>query len=691
MKIVFSAEDLAGDGLGSAKELKLIKERYKDGETSLILLSPKNADQFTTDELCKMRKWYSQVRLQIPELLSSASTFDFKIIEKVSAENKLKTYNLLAIDCDKLTKKFRDTLAKEKLNQSPFALAMDHDKKFNILFKFTFISSTTSKFGSFDPKLFDMLRDLVENDLQKQLPNTNLYWFGPGDYQWYLLEGMKFAKYVNLAMVVLMLIGLRLFFGTYISGFIFVGTLIISAFWLFGLKGAVGSNYDILSTGLILILGISSLEDFIFVSFDQIKTKDYFVSIKKLLIPSFYTSLTTILGFLSLYVSDVAAIRRMGVWAAWGALMEWFAVFIFIPCLLFQFKNFKTWVNPQKNYIPKIFFKSTNKYLPKKLTILSLLIFPLTFWAFPHLDFNVSPIKIFPEKQDYYLASNQVLKTKGWIGNVSLLFDKVLEENEINQIIKLIETDQLVKESVVKIESKYHFKNWLIEEGNIDPIDSELYFSISDLNDQFVDSYNINRILLYVNDTSALTIKALKEKINAICKKNCHIGGEVVTHSEFAELVPKTLMESLLTSLLLVAIVVSIIACAHNKSKLIPALLLSCFWGPFLTIVLLGACHSTLDFWKSIFASILVGLAGDNSIQYLFAAEENNIETGIIDRGPPSIITSALMAIISLVYLGSYFSSPRTFGIILSLGFLSTLVGDLWIFNSYNFFFNKKK
>jgi predicted RND superfamily exporter protein len=192
-----------------------------------------------------------------------------------------------------------------------------------------------------------------------------------------------------------------------------------------------------------------------------------------------------------------------------------------------------------------------------------------------------------------------------------------------------------------------------------------------------------------VNDTSSERIDELKKAIDKICEGKCHLGGEIVAYSEFAKLVPQTLMKGLMTSLLLVGLVLSVIAVAQNKGKYLFTCLISSYWGAFFTIFILEVFNSQVDFWKAIFASILVGLAGDNTIQFLFASENKTIDDGISERGVPSIITSVFMALTSLIYLFSYYSSPRTFGIILSLGILSILFGDLWLFKSFNRFLKK--
>ncbi|MFA6238189.1 MAG: hypothetical protein WC635_12725 [Bacteriovorax sp.] len=695
MKIVFSAEDLAGQGFASADELKSIKARYQDGVTSLFILTPpEGVFTFTETELCQIRKWYSIKRNTIPELLSTLSTFDFKQIKR--SDNHLGVRNLLDLDCQntKLLNDPRDVRA--TLNDSPFAMAQEKKEQLSILFQFVFKDSTTSKFGSFDPLVFESLRASAQNDLTAIVPGAKIHWIGGGDYQWYVLEGFKFSKYINMAMIAFMLISLRIFFGTWLAGFIYTGTLFISAIWVFGLKGLVGSSFDVLSTGLILLLAISSLEDFTFTCYDQIQSRDWRKSILKIAVPSFYTSLTTILGFWALRSSDVEAVQRMGSWAAWGSLVQWLLLFVFIPSLLQQFPNLRLWGNPKKALGVSLFSHSIFKSLPKKISLLSLIIYPLAVYFYGQINYNEAPHNIFPRDQEYSKSINYLLNSKGWLGNTSLLFEESTSIDEMKSIVEKILATKEAQQLIVKHESPWEIKEWISKKGNLDELESESYFNISKASEQYLDEDERTRALFYLNDTAVESVASLKKIVGKICGEKCHLGGEAVAYSDFASLVPKSLISSLFSSLIQVSLVIAFIAFAQNKEKYIPSLLLSAYWGPFFVIMILGSMHTTLDFWKSIFASILIGLAGDNAIHFLFGSENKNISVGIEDRGAASIITALLMALAALIYLGSYFSSPREFGVILSVGLLASLFGELWLFQGlmeieFKVFWRKKK
>ena len=152
-----------------------------------------------------------------------------------------------------------------------------------------------------------------------------------------------------------------------------------------------------------------------------------------------------------------------------------------------------------------------------------------------------------------------------------------------------------------------------------------------------------------------------------------------MSYADFASRVPETLLSSMVISILLVSSVIAALAWSIGKRREIAPLLLASFWGPALMLACEGIFHLKVNFLSCIFASVLVGLTGDNAIQFLWSSRRGKLEEGMLKRGSASIVTSLLMASASFVFLGSYFDPPKTFGALLAGGLLASLFGDLWI------------
>jgi predicted exporter len=151
-----------------------------------------------------------------------------------------------------------------------------------------------------------------------------------------------------------------------------------------------------------------------------------------------------------------------------------------------------------------------------------------------------------------------------------------------------------------------------------------------------------------------------------------------VTYAEFSDRVPITLYRSLGTCLGLVGLLLAALVVMRRVRRKAVVLAAS-FWGVAMMMAALWVLRVPLNFLTCIFASVLVGLTGDNIIQYLFAGPHGRLAAGIRARGAASIHVSLLMALASLVFVGSSFVPSRRLGVLLAAGFLVTLAGDLWV------------
>ena len=108
-------------------------------------------------------------------------------------------------------------------------------------------------------------------------------------------------------------------------------------------------------------------------------------------------------------------------------------------------------------------------------------------------------------------------------------------------------------------------------------------------------------------------------------------------------------------------------------------ILLSAFWGPAAVMVILALSGMQIYFVTCIFASILVGLAGDNAIQYIMNSEGENLSEKTQGLSSASILVTLLMMILPASFMLSYFNPMRTLGLLFALGTACSLFGDYWI------------
>ncbi|OQW48180.1 MAG: hypothetical protein A4S09_13810 [Proteobacteria bacterium SG_bin7] len=680
LKFIFSADDMIGEGIPSAEELRDLKVRYDEGIASILFIQP-SGKSFSPQELCHLRKWYSVMRATYPFLKSTLSTFDAKDIQP-SGASSVSYKNILHLRCEDEAIAYDLQSVKSRLENSPYVFFKDKKDHLSILMGFTFAEMNSEKFGSFDPRMLNHLRLAVDRDLKPLLEGAKFSWVGPADYQWYVLEGFRFSSILNLTMIFFLFFSLRFVYGTWIAGTIYCCTFIFGTLVLIGLKGFLGSPFDVLSTGLILLLGISSLEDFTFICSEQMKGVKWKSAIKRMILPSFFTSLTTIVGFLSLYVSDLAVIKRLGFWAAFGAALEWFLMFSFMPVFLIRFYKENMWVDPKRAWGYHFLDRWGIKSLPRRLSLISLIVFPIGLYSFSHLNVNDNPYQMFPRKNEFSLGVQEFLNSKGWVSNVSLVLTRPEALSQLEKYIGDLNRDESVKNNIIAVESPERVMNWLDKDHLIPKELTQSDYKTSSLYKRTVDENGIARALIFIKDTTVDSLIKLKKAAENICpNRECYFAGELIAYADFSAIVPKTLLDSMMASLFLVAIVIYYLAKVFYKQHLIFPLLATAFWGPFLTIGMLATLSIQMDFMKCVVASVLVGLAGDNAIQYIFAARRHDLREGIERRGGASVITNVLMTLTAFIYLGSYFSPPKGFGLILAFGLITSLIGDLWLLN----------
>ncbi|MGE3759470.1 MAG: hypothetical protein AB7H97_17025, partial [Pseudobdellovibrionaceae bacterium] len=527
-------------------------------------------------------------------------------------------------------------------------------------------------------------RAKVEKELPALVPNIRLHWIGDADYQRYIQVGLDRAQILNLVMVVLLTILLGILFVSWRTGIIFTATIIISGIWLYGAKGWMHSPFDILSNLLFLMLGVSTLEDFTFVCQEQRKGYSVLTSVRKVLIPSFYTSLTTILGFISLNASSLEMIERLGQWAAVGALLEWIFIFILLPSIWNHFFKKTLWVGLGKDLIS--FNWLLKKKLPRPLARMGLLIFPFACFSVFHLKIQDAPEALFPDNHPYKQDLKYLREHQGWRGFVYLVFPSTTTEDEKKLVANRM-TQPEYREVIAESESFTGIIDSLTKmysEPDIRTIVEREFKSSGYGGVYFSKEKDLERMILYIPKLEMDFIFELEKKISELCngesgKKLCYVTGKPIAFADFASKIAGTLYESLAMSLIMVFLLILLLAAYKKRLRSFGTIMASSIFGTSVMLVGMAAFQVPINFLTSVFLSVLVGLTGDNAIHYLYSAKNKALEKGVDERADASIVTSFIMAVSSLVFLGAVFDPPRTLGILLFLGILASLFGDLWV------------
>ncbi|MBN8536484.1 MAG: hypothetical protein J0M15_05490 [Deltaproteobacteria bacterium] len=681
-----SSSDLIDPRLESSQDLLQLKKDFNLKPSALVIFEPKF--NLGNEDFCNLKTQLIRVYNDTKEISSIFSSFDVRV--PLDSEKKLYFPNIFEpcryTDYSDSHFDFQNEDVNFKNNtlvnfaQTPWnGILTDLSFKRIVANISLFPLNPPGKFGEADVNSYNILRDLkLKNE------KFNTFWAGELTFNSYFLNGIKRTQILNLLSILFILIILRVIYGTWKSGFLFILTIVFSNAIVHGLMGLFKHDINPLTAGIFFLVLISSLEDFIFISGKNIENMSKEVSphrwrygFRKNLFPGFFTSLTTFIGFFSLVVSELEVIRHFGIWTSVGAITEWFVVFFILPSFIKVFPYFSNWINIRSSF--KLFHKNTlvTRKISVKTTVGLLLLIPICIFYGSRIQLNYSPLDMFPKDHPLRVFSQEINNHFSWVSEVSLVFSSKLSEEKILSVLGKVKNIDLVS----RIESPHLiFKQLTAKSTNLTK--DMIYSEIKDTN--FWKRYRTNedktRAILYINKLDVESINKLNSKIKEICKNHddCHLSGELVAFSDFSKQILRTLFESLIVSVFLVGLILIYISIKlENKNTI--EIIISTIWGPLCLLGLISISDISINIVSSVILSIIVGLTGDNAIQYLFASKNSKIQTGIISMGLSSIHCSMVMAVCSLILLGSYFLPVRHLGALLFIALLLSLFGDLWL------------
>jgi len=655
---LISLHDIIDEDLPSAQRFKEAKESFLTGNTALTVIQYKEG--VSDNDLKVMRSFVDEQKLGNWELLSTRSIFDARRLHREDH-----TSWFLPVSGD-------DASRLEGFEGSPWqGLLIDKSRK-NIAIEFNFKDTEEpTKYGSFDPKPVGFLYQAIAN----KFPDNTSQLVGGAPFAYFVLQGIRQNGQLNLFGLVLLLVFFWLLLRTLRSGLLLILTLVIASIWILGGLAYVGVPMDILLSGVILMILLASLEDYLYLSFVR-QSEDWEEAFRRLIVPSFLTSLTTCVGFGSLYFTDLEIIQKFGLVCAAGAMIEWGLMFLFLPALLKTFPFLAS--NGMRDHWRTAWMKKLRYTgIPKPFAFALLLAFPVGYFGVHNMNMKDSPLRLFPPGHKFREDVQAVKASFDWMGELSVVFPKATPER-IKRVIATIRNDQ----NIVKILDPYSILDF-VSGGPDDPFrkNAEIDLRSSSLYKTFYGKNDEVRLRVFLRDVQLDKLNQTLAGIQEACGEQCHTTGELVSYAEFNNNVPQALFSSLTISLALVGAIILILALATRKRQLVP-LLLASFWGPFCLLSIVWALQIPVNFLICVFACVLVGMTGDNAIQFL-CEKETDLKKSIQTYAPSALVIAIASALFSLIFVFSYFHSSRIFGVLLAGGFISSIIGDVWLLNAF--------
>lgn len=440
-------------------------------------------------------------------------------------------------------------------------------------------------------------------------------------------------------------------------------------------------------------------------SFENI-VKSSVAAIKK---PTFYSSITTSAGLFSLTISTIPPIKSMGLIGGLGVLFVYLIVIYILPPLIVKFSTNNNW--QENKYFKKWFELFLSKLSPiiekrYKLIIAIITIGMISLAAFIfRIQSETNLYKFFQEDHPINLATDIVEEhfTAPTIFNISIKSEKELLQSDLLQRFDEFKVEALKLEEVDRVFSAADIIkqiHWAFNK------EDESYFKIpekTELIEQYLfiydgeDLYNFisrdfnhHKIGMNLKVKGANQVEATEKKLKVLTDKyfnddyyQVEFTGMGKLLSDQEDLIVETQLESLLISVFIIFLFM-LVSWRNLKDSLI--CMIPNLSPIFSMFVIMGIFNIYLDMGTAIIASIIIGIAIDDTIHFYSLFKKNlaegmdvfdAIKMGYEETGRAIIITTIILGVQFALMGFSGFMPLKYFGILTAIGVLSALIFDL--------------
>jgi len=585
--------------------------------------------------------------------------------------------------------------------------------------------------------------DLINNirNIIKEAKNKHSYYLG--GVEMIANDVINFVKndilIFSISVIIIIILVLFFIFRQIIWVIICLLSSSYSIVIIFGILGltqievtAISSNFS----ALIFILSIS-MNIHIINYYKLIENNDSNLTntLKNMFWPCLYTTLTTMVAFGSLIITDIKPIIDFGFIMIIALTISLICSFTILPLLILIFPtNFK--LNKNK-YILKVNFITFVKNHPRKIVIVSLFLFITSIGGAFKLGVENSFVNYFKKNTEIYKGMKLIDEELG--GTTPL--DIILTFNENNQIsitdndINVEFNDDLDFEddffgddiftdgitnnwfSDEKLEMISIIHKYLESRNEIGKVQSIMsliqlanlineksldIFELSVLYQEIPDNYkedliypyllidkNMAKISARIKDSENINRKNIIEEIRYFIEKNKNtsldtyrVNGLLVLYNNMLD----SLFDSQIKSLGFVIILIFLMFLILFKSiKLsILAIIPNIFASTFI-LGIIGYLSIPLDIMTITIAAITIGIAVDNTIHYLYRFREfkksktmiESINLTNLSAGLAVLTTSITIALGFSILCLSSFIPTVIFGIFTSMAMIFAMIGVL--------------
>ncbi|MBF0442913.1 MAG: hypothetical protein HQK54_13485 [Oligoflexales bacterium] len=674
MRIFVSPDDMIGRSVTSTVRYRDLRREFRLGHSVQLTFFRKDKGPLIGRDVCALRKIVTEEAFTNKDLSDISSPLHLRRGEWTG--DRYIFFLVLDDPCRSMNVPYDLS----PLQKTPFSPLFTGREKNDLTFEFSFRGTEEiGRFGEFDPALIGILKERISRKLESEGGKTDFVITGYPYYKLGVLKGLSEANFLNLLLLVLLCLAMRVFFGRWLAGFIAVFTLVAMGAILFGFMGLFSFPHDPLCAGLFMIVSIAAAQDVLFLTYQMLKSDDNWHDVmRSYILPCFMTSFTTIIGFGSLCISNLETIQRFGFLAALGAFLEWLITFYYLPSILKFFPSFRNWVCAERAVSIKGFFRIAS-FVPGKPVLYAMLaIFVMSPLTILMLSINDNPETTFAGNHPVPVGIGYLKRTRGWINQFNIVFNDA-EKKDINSKIL---SEFLKQKNITYIDDPYATIDYFAKGVPFNKRTVVKPAIMMDRNYSHMFSLKGRALAtVYSNTYDMKSIASIMEMGKRLCPLGeCEILGPSISYFEFSQKVIPTLIESLVLCLALI-VTTLIVLCYAMRIRSKAKIIYSAVWGALSITGLVKLLGLDVNYVVCIFASVLLGVAGDNTIQFIFSDTglKGDIRKGVEEKGTGSLQIAIITMLISLILIISDFKSLRSLGILFSCGIFFVLAGDLWV------------
>lgn len=424
-------------------------------------------------------------------------------------------------------------------------------------------------------------------------------------------------------------------------------------------------------------------------------------SVKKVIKPCFYTTLTTATAFFSLALSPIKVIADFGLYSAVGIIISFVINFYALPYVLESFRldvkisksNFLSFFNT--SYLKHI------RYLKLPLFLLSSLILILFPISLKKLNFDDSLydkfVKTHPMTESVY-KFNEMFNFTGSVDLVRKVSRDELYSAKYEKETKIFinKIEQIENVSIVRGISKY--LDYIREEVKASSDDSftshgqlrnilSLMQKQKITKDHYNNIYHEEKITIYLKSLKSSELKKTINKITKLIEEQ-NLSYELNGFAPIRLKMLNSILDGVLYNLLGTFAVIFVIFCFAFKSIRMGLIgMIPNIFPVMLILILMSYFNIAIEDSLILMLSSIIGISVDDTLHYMFAYLDEDRKRLHLDKVKSVFkkthfalfTTTFLFVIVSPTYFISNLSLIHKMAIFFNIGLLSALICDFYL------------